>query len=128
LEKTIMATAKAKPTDTTGRQREKQQAEFAEQQQEAAANMAMATAQKTVALETEIIDATKPTQVATVVVDEATVVAKGDDTVTIRVIETIENMTFGAGNMFSFVAGQKYQVQRDLARHLEEKGYLAGVI
>jgi hypothetical protein len=123
-----MATAKAKPTDTTGRQREKQQAEFAEQQQEAAANMAMATAQKTVALETEIIDATNPTQVATVVVDEATVVAKGDDTVTIRVVEDIENMTFGAGNMFSFRAGQKYQVQRDLARHLEEKGYLAGVI
>jgi hypothetical protein len=123
-----MATAKAKPTDTTGRQREKQQAEFAEQQQEAAANMAMATAQKVVALETEIIDATKPTQVATVVVDEATVVAKGDDTVTIRVVEDIENMTFGAGNMFSFRAGQKYQVQRDLARHLEEKGYLAGVI
>lgn len=123
-----MATAKAKPTDTTGRQREKQQAEFAEQQQEAAATMAMATAQKVVALETEIIDATKPTQVATVVVDEATVVAKGDDTVTIRVVEDIENMTFGAGNMFSFRAGQKYQVQRDLARHLEEKGYLAGVI
>jgi hypothetical protein len=37
-------------------------------------------------------------------------------------------MTFGAGNFFSFKAGQKYQVTKDLARHLEEKGYLAGVI
>ena len=122
-----MATSKAKPTDATGRQREKLQAEFVEQQQESAAQMAMATAQKTVALETEIIDATKPNR-AEVIVDEATVVAQGNDTVTIRVVEDIENMTFGAGNYFSFKAGQKYQVARDLARHLEDKGYLAGVI
>ena len=54
-----MATSKAKPTDATGRQREKLQAQYAEQQQEAAAQMAMASVQKQVALETEIIDATK---------------------------------------------------------------------
>lgn len=123
-----MATSKAKPGDATGRQREKLQAEYAEQQQEAAANMAMATAKKAVALETEVIDATRPSQMPTVVVDEPTVVASGDDTVVIRVTETIENMTFGAGNMFSFTAGQKYTVQRDLAKHLEEKGYLAGTL
>jgi hypothetical protein len=123
-----MATAKAKPTDATGRQREKLMKDNEEAVQAAAETTAMATAQKQNAINNDIIDATKPTQVATVVVDEATIVAKGDDTVTIRVVETIENMTFGAGNMFSFVAGQKYQVQRDLARHLEEKGYLAGVI
>lgn len=123
-----MATSKAKPTDATGRQREKLQAEYAEQQQEAAAQMAMATAQKAVAIETEVIDATKPTQVPTVIVEESTVVAAGDETVTIRVVDTIENMTFGAGNMYSFEAGKKYQVNRDLAKHLEEKGYLAGVV
>jgi len=123
-----MATAKAKPTDATGRQREKLMKENEEAIQIAAETTAMATAQKQNAINNDIIDATKPTQVATVVVDEATVVARGDDTVTIRVVEDIENMTFGAGNMFTFRAGQKYQVQRDLARHLEEKGYLAGVI
>ena len=122
-----MATSKAKPTDATGRQREKLQAEFLEQQEEAASKMAMATAEKAVALETEIIDATKPNK-AEVIIDEATVVATGDETVTIRVVEDIDHMTFGAGNYFSFKAGQKYQVTRDLARHLEEKGYLAGVI
>lgn len=122
-----MATSKSKPGDATGRQREKLQAEFAEEQAEAAANMAMATAEKAVALETEIIDATKPNQ-ATVIVDEPTIVDSGDKTVTIRVVEDIENMTFGAGNYFTFKAGQKYQVKQDLARHLEEKGYLAGVI
>lgn len=122
-----MATSKAKPTDATGRQREKQQAEFAEQQQEAATNMAMATAQKVINLDTEVIDATVPNR-TTVIVDEPTIVDAGDEVTTIRVVETIENMTFGAGNMYSFTAGQKYQVTKALARHLEEKGYLAGVI
>jgi hypothetical protein len=122
-----MATSKAKPTDATGRQREKLIQENAEAVQEAATQMAMATAEKAASLETDIIDATKPTT-ATVIVDEATIVASGDKTVTIRVVEDIENMTFGAGNFFSFRAGQKYQVAQDLARHLEEKGYLAGVI
>ena len=122
-----MATSKAKPTDATGRQREKQQAEFAEQQQEAATNMAMATAQKAINLDTEVIDATVPNR-TTVIVDEPTIVDAGDEVTTIRVVETIENMTFGAGNMYSFTAGQKYQVTKALARHLEEKGYLAGVI
>jgi hypothetical protein len=122
-----MATTKAKPTDATGRQREAQQAKFAEEQAEAANNMAMATAQKAVALETEIIDATTP-NTATVIIDEPTIVDSEGKTVTIRVVEDIEGMTFGAGNYYSFKAGQKYQVAQDLARHLEEKGYLAGVI
>ena len=122
-----MATSKAKPTDATGRQREKLIQENAEAVQEAAAQMAMATAEKAVALETEVIDATTP-NTATVVVDEPILVDKGSETVTIRVVETIENMTFGAGNYFSFEAGKKYQVTKDLARHLEEKGYLAGVV
>jgi hypothetical protein len=122
-----MATSKAKPTDATGRQREKLQADFAEQQQEAANTMAMATAQKAIALDTEVVDATTPNR-ATIIVDEPTVLDDSDHTVTIRVVETIDSMTFGAGNYYSFEAGKKYKVSRDLARHLEEKGYLAGVI
>lgn len=122
-----MATQKAKPTDATGRQREKLQAEFAEQQQEAASRVALATAQKAVDLENEVIDATTPTR-ETIIVDEPTIVSNAGKTVTIRVIETIENMTFGAGNYFSFEAGKKYQVDLDLARHLDEKGYLAGTV
>lgn len=122
-----MATSKAKPTDATGRQREKLIQENAEAVQEAATQMAMATAEKAVALETEVIDATVPNR-TTVIVDEPTIVSNEGKTVTIRVVEDIENMTFGAGNYFSFRAGQKYQVEQELARHLEEKGYLAGVV
>ena len=119
-----MATSKAKPTDATGRQREKLQQEFAEQQAEAASNMAMATAQKKIDEESVVIDATNPRQ-SEIIVDEPTVVDTDSDTVTIRVVESIDSMTFGAGNYYSFEAGKKYKVSRNLARHLEEKGYLS---
>lgn len=120
--------AKAKPTDVTGRKREEMAAQFAEEQSQRAAEMSLATAEAEIKLETEVIDATVPSR-PTVVVDEVTVLSQAqDDTVVIRVIEDIENMTLGAGNNFSFKAGQKYQVKRNVAKHLEEKGYLAGVI
>jgi hypothetical protein len=43
-------------------------------------------------------------------------------------MEDIENMTLGAGNNYNFKAGQKYSVTKTVATHLQEKGYLAGVI
>lgn len=120
--------AKAKPTDATGVMREKLQAEAAEVQEERAAEMSMATAKAKVKLETEVIDATIPER-QTVIVDEPVTVGKTNDTtVEIRVIEDIENMTLGAGNTYSFKAGQKYKVTQNVAQHLKEKGYLAGVI
>jgi hypothetical protein len=119
--------SKVKPSDVTGRAREAQISENAEALEARASEMSMASANATIKLETEILDATAPNR-ATVIVDEATVVSKGDDTVVIRVIEDIENMTLGAGNFYNFKAGQKYKVSRNVAIHLEEKGYLAGVI
>ena len=65
---------------------------------------------------------------STVIVDDPIKVGTQDDTVVIRVVADIENMTLGAGNNYNFKAGQKYQVTRAVAKHLEEKGYLAGVI
>ena len=119
--------AKAKPTDATGVMREKLMADAAEAQQERAAEMSMATAQAKVKLETEVIDATVPDR-ATVIVDEVVTVGSGQDTVEIRVVEDIENMTLGVGNNYNFKAGQKYRVTKHVAQHLKEKGYLAGVI
>ena len=86
---------------------------------------ASATAQ--VKLETEVIDATLPDR-QTVIVDSPIEVGGSDATVVIRVVEDIENMTLGAGNNYSFKAGQKYSVTQAVATHLREKGYLAGVI
>lgn len=117
-----------KPTDVTGRARAKQTAENAEALQARAAEMSMATANAQIKLETEVIDATQA-NTATVIVEETTLAAKaGEETVVIRVVEDIENMTLGVGNYYSFKAGQKYKVSKHVAQHLEEKGYLAGVI
>ena len=119
--------AKAKPTDATGVVREKLMEQNAQALQERASEMSMATAEAKVKLETEVIDATVPDR-PTVIVDQVITVGKEDDNVEIRVIENIENMTLGAGNNYNFRAGQKYRVTRDVAQHLKEKGYLAGVI
>ena len=118
-----MATQK-KASDFTGRQREQLQAEALEKQQEAANNMAMATAEAAIKLETEVIDATKPNRIETVVVDDV-VKTRENATVTIRVSENIESMTLGAGNYYTFQVGQKYEVTPEVAAHLESKGYLA---
>jgi len=119
-----MAT-KAKPTDVTGRVREQLAADALEAQQDRANSMSMATAEAQIKLETEVIDATIPER-QTVIVDKVTTVNEGE--VEIRVIENVENMTLGSGNNYNFKAGQKYKVTRDVAQHLQEKGYLAGIL
>ena len=116
------------PTDVTGRKRDALAAANAEAMQERANEMSLATAEAQIKLETEVIDATVPNR-PTVVVDKVTTVGKQDgETVEIRVVSDIENMTLGSGNNYSFKAGQKYQVTTQVAQHLKEKGYLAGVI
>jgi hypothetical protein len=115
----------AKPNDTTGRIREEAQKKQIVEQQEAANSLTMITAQKAVEIESGVIDATEPNR-ATVVIDEATVIgAPGDKTEVIRLLDDIENMTFGAGNFFNFKAGQKYKVSVELANYLREKKYVA---
>ena len=118
-----MATQK-KPSDFTGRQRDQLQAEAIEKQQEAANQMAMATAEAAFKSEYEVLDATKPNVVQTIVVEEIKKTSE-DASVVIRVSEDIESMTLGAGNYFSFKAGQKYEVTAEVAAHLEAKGYLS---
>lgn len=121
---------KAKPTDTTGRMREEAQAKLAQELQDKAEAAAVADAEAKIKLENEVIDATVPNR-ATVVVDEATVITgkkDGEETIVIRVVEDIENMTFGAGNYYSFKAGQKYEVSVKLARRLQSLGYLANTL
>jgi hypothetical protein len=119
--------ATKKPTDVTGRMREVQLEENLEALQERAAEMSMASATAAIKLETEVIDATVPDR-QTIIVDEVITLGDSEDSVEIRVIENIENMTLGAGNNYNFRAGQKYKVTKQVAQHLREKGYLAGVI
>ena len=119
-----MATQK-KPTDFTGRQRDELVAQQLEDQAARQSELAMATAEAAIKVETEIIDATKPSQAQPVVLDAVTKSADSKATVTIRVSDNIESMTFGAGNYYSFKAGQKYEVTPEVANHLETKGYVS---
>jgi sRNA-binding protein len=120
--------AKAKPTDVTGRVREQLMEEQAQAMADRAAEMSMATAQAQAKIETEVVDATKPNRQTVIVDDPVTVGSTDDATVEIRVIQDIENMTLGKGNNYNFKAGVKYKVTKQVASHLKEKGYLAGVI
>lgn len=119
-----MAT-KAKATDFTGRQREAQQKQFAEEQANRANEMALATAEAEYKAEHEVLDATKPNRMETIVVDDVKKTTSEKDTIVIRVTEDIDSMTLGAGKFYSFKAGQKYEVTPAVAAHLEAKGYLA---
>jgi hypothetical protein len=114
-----------KPTDFTGRQRDALAQQALDEQQSRASELAMATAEAAIKAETEVIDATEPTRAQAIVVDEVIKTSGKGKTVTIRVSDNIESMTFGAGNYYSFKAGQKYEVTEEIATHLEEKGYVS---
>lgn len=117
---------KTKPTDVTGRVREQLLEDNAEILESRAAEMSMASVKAQAKLE-EVIDATVPDR-QTLVIDEPIEIGTQENSVVIRVVQDIENMTLGAGNNYNFKAGQKYSVTKAVAQHLKEKGYLAGVI
>lgn len=117
--------AKAKVGDTTGRQREKLVKQHAEELAKRAEEMSIATAVEAQRVSTEVTDMTTPNRPTTVIDEvESVGVDLADDTEVIRVAEDVEHMTLGAGNHYSFKAGQKYKVAKKVARHLREKGYL----
>ena len=114
-----------KPADFTGQKQAELQRQQLEDQAQQASDQLAARAQAAVTMETEVVNATKAPQ-PTVVVDETIVVAPAvEETEVIRVVEDIEAMTFGSGNLFSFKAGVKYEVTKVLANHLRSKGYLS---
>ena len=118
--------SKAKVSDVTGRQREEQLKAVAEQQAARANEISMATRVQEYKDEVEVTDLTENPENPTIIDEvESVGVSLADDQVVIRVAETLEMMAFGAGNYYSFQAGKKYKVSKDLARHLEEKGYLS---
>lgn len=115
---------KSKATDVTGRQREAQLKAVAEEQASRANELSMVTAAKIIANQTEIEDFTKKPDVPTILDEvESVGVTLAEDTVVIRILEDLDQMTFGAGNFYSFKAGRKAKVSKDLGNHLVEKGY-----
>ena len=118
--------SKAKVSDVTGRKREEQLKAVAEEQAARASEISMATRVQEIKDETEIVDVTVNPAAPTIIDEvESVGVSLADDSVVVRVAETLEMMTFGAGNFYSFEAGKKYKVSKELANYLEEKGYLS---
>jgi len=134
-----MPTQRKRPADFTGIQTERLNAEKAESLKERANEIALS--HETAAVEkTGIIDYTGSD---TPVVIETAPVEVNDPYVNIRVNSPIEQMTFGRQvldpgdpetgrppamgdmNTFTFEEGQAYKVPRELADHLDSKGYLS---
>lgn len=118
-----MAVSRPKPTDATGVARQKEIKKNAEELKRVSEHMATIAAAEAHRLDTEVFDPRQEDE--TIVVDEVVTVGASlaDDSVIIRLIADIDAMTFGVGNDYSFKAGVKYKVPRDLADHLRSLGY-----
>lgn len=117
-------TSRPKPTDATGRARAAEIKKNTEELARRADELSTIAAAEAKRMETEVFD---PKQADTpVVVDEVVTVGAdlSDDSTIVRLIADIETMTWGYGNNYSFKAGVKYKVPKDLAGHLETLGYL----
>lgn len=117
-----MAQQRTRPADYTGRQRAKLASEHAEVVRAREEQISMASA----------VQAEYDDSVHDVVGErqEQQINEQGEVTYveatakTIRVNSTIENMTFGAGNLYTFEEGKQYRVPAAVADHLEELGYV----
>lgn len=116
-------TLTAKPSDFTGRQRQVEAQKAAEQIREREGQIAMSQQIELDRLDSDVWD---PSTNESLGHAEAIVLDEAKREVVIKVIEDIEDMTFGAGTHYTFKAGQKYKVSEDIADHLESIGYLLG--
>ena len=113
-----------KPTDATGRARAKAIKENAAELQRRQDEITTIAAAEAYSMQNDVFD---PKQIEEpLVIDEIITVGAdlADDTVIIRLVSDIETMSWGYGNNYSFAAGVKYKVPKDLASHLDSLGYL----
>ena len=119
-----MANKPTSPQDATGRAAEDAAKRNAEEIQKRKDEISISRAAEQELLETAVFDPKKPD--APIFIDEIEEigVSVNNDKVVIRTISDIEDMTYGVGNQYTFKAGVKYSVPRDLAEYLERLGYV----
>lgn len=119
-----MAVTRPKPTDATGIARAKEIKKHSEELKRRSDELSTIAAAEAQRMDDEVLDAKQDNE--PVVLDEVVVLGAdlGDDSVVIRLVADIDTMTWGYGNEYTFKAGNKYKVPRDLANHLETLGYL----
>lgn len=119
-----MANKPTSPLDATGKAAETATRKNAEALRKRQEEISVAAEIERESLERDVFDPKKPD--APIVLDEIQEVgvSLANDKVIIRTITDIEDMTYGVGNNYSFKAGVKYSVPRDLADYLEGLGYI----
>lgn len=122
-----MATKPTSPQDATGRAAELAAKRNAEELAKRKEEISISRAAEEELLETAVFDPKKPD--APILIDEIEEVgvAVNNDKVVIRTHHDIEDMTFGVINgtpqSYTFKAGVKYSVPKQLAAYLEGLGY-----
>lgn len=119
-----MANPPTSPLDATGTAAEKAAKQNAKALKDRADEIALSRQAEEVELATNIYDPKQPDQPILIDEIENVGVDSRDDTVVVRTITDIEEMTYGVGNVYTFKQGVKYRVPRDLALYLERLGYV----
>ena len=119
-----MAKTPTSPLDATGRAAEQAAKKNAAELNKRKEEISIAAQIEAENLETQVFDPKKPDTPLVLDEIENVGVTTANNTVIIRTITDIDEMTYGVGNTYSFKAGVKYRVPADLANYLEQLGYI----
>jgi hypothetical protein len=119
-----VANTPTSPLDATGRAAEQAAKKNAKALQDRKEEISIAAQIEAETLETNVFDPTNATEPIVLDEIENVGVSTANNSVIIRTITDIDDMTYGVGNTLSFKAGVKYRVSPDLANYLEELGYI----
>ena len=122
-----MANKPTSPMDATGRAAEEAAKRNADELQKRKDEISISRAAEQELLETAVFDPKNPDEPILLDEVEELGVSLSNDKVVIRTHQDIEDMTYGVINgtpqSYTFKAGVKYSVPRDLAIYLENLGY-----
>jgi len=119
-----VANTPTSPLDSTGLAAEKAAKKNAKVLQDRKDEISIAAQVEAESLEKNVFDPKHPDTPLVLDEIENIGVSTANDSVVIRTITDIEDMTYGVGNHYSFKAGVKYRVPSNLAGYLEELGYI----
>jgi hypothetical protein len=116
------------PQDATGRAAEEAAKRNAAELAKRADEISLSRQAEAESLERDVFDPKQPDQPILIDEIETVGVAVNNDSVIIRTISDIDDMTFGVVNgtpqNYTFKAGVRYKVPRELANYLQGIGYL----
>ena len=123
-----MANKPTSPQDATGRAAEDAAKRNAAAIAARADEISISRQAEAYSLENDVFDAKNPDKPILIDEIEEVGVSVNNDSVVVRTISDIEDMTYGVVNgtpqNYTFKAGVRYKVPRDLANYLQGLGYL----